>query len=331
VKFYLSRSEPLRTLKDHLDFYQEHGMNVEIRLTDAEFNREIPVRELEALEEQLRERKIGAFCHLPFHGLHLSCPDPRVMTYSREVLLEGLEIGGILGCKVAVLHSGFSNHVRPNQTEGWKERLIGSLREVVQAAEEEEIVLAIENAYEPDAQVLEEVISAVNSPWLRFCVDLGHAACFSRMAPEEWILTFKERIISLHVHDNEGLEDEHLACGRGVVGYDQVFEACKEIDLSCNVTLEVPDEEVFPSIEHLKEMGFEFVRGAVPLIEILPTLREAAEAEADSAASEEPAAEGAPAEAAGTAEEVGTAEQAGTAEPAGTAEKAENAENAGKA
>ena len=274
MKFHLSRSEPLRTLKENLDFYQEHEMNVEIRLTDAEFNREIPVRELEALEEELRERKIGVFCHLPFHGLHLSCPDPRVMTYSREVLMEGLEIGGILGCRVAVLHSGFSNHVRPNQIEEWKERLIVSLREMVTAAEEEEIVLAIENAYEPDAQVLEQVLSAINSPWLRFCVDLGHAACFSRMAPEEWIYAFKDHLISLHVHDNEGMEDEHLACGRGVVGYDQVFQACKEIDVSCNVTLEVGNDDIGPSIEHLKEVGFEFVKGPVPLERILPTLEE---------------------------------------------------------
>lgn len=273
MKFRLSRSEPLRTLKDHLGFYQEHKLNVEIRLTDAEYNREIPVRELEALAGELKERNISAFCHLPFHGLHLSCADPRVMSYSREVLSEGLEIGTILGCKAAVLHSGFSNHVRPGHTPIWKERLIESLRELVAAAADEEIVLAIENAYEPDAALLKEVLEAVDSPWLRFCVDLGHAACFSRMAPEEWVLTFKDHLISLHVHDNEGLEDEHLACGRGVVGYDQVFAALKEIDASCSIVLEVADDDVFPSIEHLKEVGFEFEQGEIPDQEILPSMK----------------------------------------------------------
>lgn len=247
-------------------------MNAEIRLTDAEYNREVAVRELEELERELRERKISAFCHLPFHGLHLSCPDPRVMEYSREVLMEGLEIGTILGCKVAILHSGFSNHVRPVHIETWKERLVTSLKDLSTQAEDEEIVLAIENAYEPDATVLKEVIDAVGSPWLKFCVDLGHAACFSRMAPEEWIYEFKDHLISIHVHDNEGMEDEHLACGQGVVGYDVVAQALKETGVSCNITLEVSDEDVLPSIEHLKAVGLEFERGEIPETEILPSL-----------------------------------------------------------
>jgi sugar phosphate isomerase/epimerase len=275
LKFRLSRSEPLRTLKGNLGFYQEHGMNVEIRLTDAEYNREVPVRELEALERDLTKLGISRFCHLPFHGLHLSCADPRVMSYSREVLMEGLEIGTILGCKVAILHSGFSNHVRPAHIETWKERLTQTLRELVAQAEDEEIVLAIENAYEPDATVLKEVMEVINSPWLRFCVDLGHAACFSRMAPEEWIHLFKDHLISLHVHDNEGLEDEHLACGRGVVGYDQVYQALTEIDASCTIVLEVSDEDIAPSIEHLNEVGFVFEKGEIPDSELLPSLKEA--------------------------------------------------------
>jgi sugar phosphate isomerase/epimerase len=272
LKLRLSRSEPLRTLSGNLPFYTEHGMNVEIRLTDAEYNREVAVKDLEDLARRLKEKSISAFCHLPFHGLHLSCPDPRVMTYSREVIQEGLEIGTILGCKAAILHSGFSNHVQPVQTQAWKERLIGSLRELVQQAEEEEIVLAIENAYEPDGALLLEVLEAIDSPWLRFCVDLGHAACFSRMAPEEWIVTFKDHLISLHMHDNEGMEDEHLACGRGVVGYDVVYQTLKEVDANCNVILEVADEDIAPSLEHLKSVGFAFEKGEIPDSEILPSM-----------------------------------------------------------
>ena len=81
-----------------------------------------------------RGRKISAFCHLPFHGLNLSCPDSRVMEYSREVIKEGLEIGIILGCKVAILHTGFSSQIRPRQVEAWKSRFIESMKELVTAA-----------------------------------------------------------------------------------------------------------------------------------------------------------------------------------------------------
>jgi sugar phosphate isomerase/epimerase len=264
LKFRLMKSEPLRTLRDNLAYLEHNRFNIDVRLTDAEYNREVHPRELEKLAAELKERKISAFCHLPHHGLHLSCPDPRVMEYSREVIQEGLEIGTILGCRVAVLYSGFSNHVRPAHIPEWRERLVGSLRELVTQAEEEEIILALENAYDPDATVLREVVDEIGSPWLRFSADLGRAACFSRMAPEEWILGFKERIIMISCHDNEGMEDDHLACGRGVVGYDQVFMAMQEADLSCVVNLDVAQEDADESIAHLESVGFVFERGEIP-------------------------------------------------------------------
>lgn len=245
-------------------------MNVTVHLTDADYNREVSVRALEELERDIRDRRIRASCYLPYHGLALSCPDSRVMAYSREVLLEGLEIGTILGCKVAILQTGFSNHIRPAGVASWKERFIESMRELVTAAEEEDTVLAIKNSFEPDGELLLEILREVNSPWLRFCADLGHAACFSRVAPEEWIHLFKEYIINLSFHDNEGLDDEHLACGRGVVGYDEVFAALKEIDATSNVTLDVAPEDIGPSIEHLNSVGFEFEKGEIPEEALLP-------------------------------------------------------------
>ncbi len=262
------KSEPLRTLRDNLAYLEQNRCSVDVRLTDAEYNREVHPLELEKLAAELKSRKISAFCHLPHHGLHLSCPDPRVMEYSREVIQEGLEIGTILGCRVAVLYSGFSNHVRPAHIPEWRERLVGSLRELVTQAEDEEIILALENAYDPDATVLREVVDEIASPWLRFSADLGRAACFSRMAPEEWILAFKERIIMISCHDNEGMEDDHLACGRGVVGYDQVFLALQEADVSCVVNLDVAHEDLDESISHLESVGFVFERGEIPESEL---------------------------------------------------------------
>ena len=59
------------------------------------------------------------------------------------------------------------------------------------------------------------------------------------MAPEEWIESFKDRIVMMHFHDNDGQDDLHQPCGEGVVGYDVVFDACKSAELSCPITLEV--------------------------------------------------------------------------------------------
>lgn len=270
MKFWLSRSEHLATLKDALPFCEQHGMGVTVRLTDADYNREVSVRDLENMEREMRDRKITPFCFLPYHGLALSCPDSRVMTYSREVLLEGLEIGTILGARVAILQTGFSNHIRPNMVQEWKERFITAMRDLVSVAEDGEIVLALKNSFEPDTDLLLEILETVNSPWLRFCVDVGHAACFSRVSPEAWIPVFKDYLICCNFHDNEGMEDEHLACGRGYVGFDGVYETLKAADAEAHITLDVAPELIPPSVDHLLSVGFEFEKGPIPEDQFLP-------------------------------------------------------------
>lgn len=55
------------------------------------------------------------------------------------------------------------------------------------------------------------------------CLDLGHA----HISPgiQEAIGTLGERIVSLHVHDNHGVRDEHLWPGEGTVDWPAVKEA----------------------------------------------------------------------------------------------------------
>jgi sugar phosphate isomerase/epimerase len=256
-------AESLASLKEIFPGLREAGHGLDLMLSDTDFNREVPFRQLEDLRRDLTEEGgVPITCHLPYVDLHFGSRDAKVHEYARDCFSEGLEIASVLRAKIAVLHVGFSNHIPPRRVETWRERFVESIQEVVRSAEEEEIVLAIENTYEPDGQMLREILDTVNSPFLKFCADLGHAACFSRMAPEEWIESFKDKIVLMHFHDNDGQEDLHQPCGEGVVGYDVVFDAVKSADITCPIVLEVPDEGWDASVEHLKQLGFPF--GDVP-------------------------------------------------------------------
>ncbi len=263
MKYRLHRQKTLNTaslptLPGILPGLREAGFGLDLMLSDTEFNREVSFKDLENLRRELSDESVAVSCHLPYLDLHFGSIDPKVHEYAKDCLQFGLEMAGDLRARVAVLHAGFSNHIPPKRRGEWRERLLESLQELVRGAEEEEIILALENTYEPDGEVLRDIFETVNSPWLRFCADLGHAACFSRMAPEEWIESFKDRIVMMHFHDNDGQDDLHQACGQGVVGYEPVFEALTAANLSCAITLEVGDEDWEPSIEHLKQIGFEF-------------------------------------------------------------------------
>ncbi|MBD3163308.1 MAG: TIM barrel protein [Candidatus Latescibacteria bacterium] len=252
----------MEEIKKALPGIREAGHGLDLLLSDTAYNREVPFKDLEDLYRYLSDEKIPTTCHLPYINLHPGSRDPEVHRYAKDSILEGLEMASVLHASIAVLHLGFCNHIPPKHQEGWKERVLALLREMIEQAEEEELILAIENTYEPDGEMIRSVLDEIDSPWLRFCADLGHAACFARMAPEEWISEFKDRIVLLNFHDNDGLDDLHNACGDGVVGYEPVFEACKEADLTCPIVLEVSEEAWEPSVAHLKEIGFEF--GEVP-------------------------------------------------------------------
>lgn len=253
----------LPTLKDAASTLREVGLGLDLMLSDAGFNREVPLKELEHLRRDLEdEGGLSITCHLPYVDLQLGSRDPMVSDYARDCLSEGLEIASALRARIAVVHVGFSNHIPPRRVAGWRDVFVERIGELTAAAEAEDIILALENTYEPDGTILTDILGAVGGPFLGFCADLGHAACFSRMAPEEWIEQFKDRIVMMHFHDNDGLDDLHQACGEGVVDYEPVFEACKAADLSCPIALEVSDDAWDPSVEHLKKIGFEF--GEVP-------------------------------------------------------------------
>jgi len=259
--FPLSYPVPLAKLRESIPFLLDHGLNVETDLSDTTYNAEVSIRELERLAIELRRNKIKVIAALPHHDLKIASRDMTILRHSLDAIQEGLEIGKILGARIAVFRSGFSNHVKPEDIDWWVERSIASLEDLVARAQEEEVILALENTWESDEQVLVRLFEAIDSPWFRFCCDVGHAACFSNFAPEEWIVQFREKIVNLHFHDNDGIQDLHLACGEGVVGFDVIYETVKqELAEPVNITLEVKPEALEPSIEHLESCGFRFAR-----------------------------------------------------------------------
>jgi sugar phosphate isomerase/epimerase len=259
--FPLSYPILLADLQESIPFLRTHGLNVEIDLSDTTYNATVSIRDLERLAIALRRNKIKVVAHLPHHDLKLASHDKMILQHSMDALQEGLEIGKILGARVAIFHSGFSNHVKPDEVDWWVEQCVGGLEDLVGRAQEEEVIVALQNTWESDEQVLARLFQAVDSPWFRFCCDVGHAACFSQFAPEEWIAQFRDRVVNFHFHDNDGMADLHQACGVGVVGFDVIYETVRqELTEPVNITLQVRREDLTASIHHLTECGFRFER-----------------------------------------------------------------------
>jgi sugar phosphate isomerase/epimerase len=80
------------------------------------------------------------------------------------------------------------------------------------------ITLAIENAWEENPHVLERLVDLLPKG-AAVCIDVGHVSAFSRLTLKRWWDVLGDRVAALHLHDNDGLSDEHLAPGKGIVDF----------------------------------------------------------------------------------------------------------------
>lgn len=71
------------------------------------------------------------------------------------------------------------------------------------------------------------------------CLDLGHAHI--TVGVNEAIAVLGNRIVSIHVHDNHGIKDEHLWPGDGTIGWPRAAEALKSLPTPPAAVLEIMD------------------------------------------------------------------------------------------
>ena len=124
-----------------------------------------------------------------------------------------------VGAKFIVTHIG--NTGDPFTEEGFK-AFIKSLELLLFLAEKNGIIIALENIISElsSYDVIEKILKQFKSENLAVCLDLGHAKIAGGIS--NGIEKFGSKIISLHVHDNNGIKDEHLVPGTGIINWDMV-------------------------------------------------------------------------------------------------------------
>ena len=55
----------------------------------------------------------------------------------------------------------------------------------------------------------------------------------------EYIHSFRDRIAHIHWHDNNGIRDEHLPIGRGLIDHELIVRELRSINYDGTITLEV--------------------------------------------------------------------------------------------
>src|SRR5262249_16791084 len=116
------------------------------------------------------------------------------------------------------------------------------------------------NMWEFEPAIIGDVLTAVNHPSLRACLDVGHARISSDIPLDGWLATLGPFIIHTHLNNNDGRQDAHagLHAPAGVIDYYAALDRLRALPAAPTMTLEMDSvEDMRASLDyfHLPESG----------------------------------------------------------------------------
>ena len=159
--------------------------------------------------------------HGPFLDLNPMSFDSRIARVTADRFKQAYEAALMLGADRIVYHSGMIPTVY--YTDGWAERTASfwnRFLEDVGAGSAEGPLVCMENVLDREVTPFLEAAMRVDHPGFGICLDIGHVFCYAADPLSVWIRKLSGRIRHVHLHDNDGIRDLHLALGEGQVPWE---------------------------------------------------------------------------------------------------------------
>ncbi len=249
-------SVPHDEVRQVLDVVVEGGLGLEVTLYDTRWLMDNgALDEAEEIRKSLENRVEVITTHGPLFDLNPGSLDPIIRDYTRDCFIRGVEVCAALGGRKIVYHT-FHNPLLPSGVlPGWKERAKPIWEELNGTAEEEGVEVCLENSYEPTAEFFADLFNAFADERTRMCFDPAHVHLYSRDGQSSWVITMGHLISHLHLNDNEGISDDHLALGEGEIPYSTILPELYGACLDSTVVLEMRADRIDQSLRFLRTLG----------------------------------------------------------------------------
>ncbi len=193
--------------------------------------------------------------HAPFTDIGCGAIDSCIRKVSLERLKQAVDLAVLFEAKSLVFHTGWERKIYADAKEFWLSFAIDTILALCKHARASNIPIALENVFELDTELHKAIFSKIPDDMLGFCLDAGHVYAFSKTPLNKWLDDLGPRIRHLHLHDNRGESDEHLAPRQGVIDFDLLFSWLSERGMRPVLTLEAHDEKtVIPGLLAVGEL-----------------------------------------------------------------------------
>ena len=247
---------PYTMLKEgYLSRFLERGINPEIGF-DAGALDDLSETECREIARKIHERPLSLTLHAPFVDLSPGSPDPAVRALTRQRFEQLLRVAGLFHPLRIVCHAGYDWKRYLYMRERWIEYSLSTWEWMAEKTASVGAALMLENVYERGPEEMEPLFKTLRVHGVGFCLDTGHQAAFGSTPLVDWVEALGPYLGQLHLHDNFGRRDDHLAVGQGDIDFEELFQALREIrEEPPPVTLEPHRERDLPSsLEYLEKI-----------------------------------------------------------------------------
>ena len=198
------------------------------------------------LKKAARENGLEFTVHAPFVDINIASPNPALRRVMLRRLEKSLNYARQLKSRQWVFHSGWKSSVSefyPNLD--WQTNL-RSVRSLLTTAKKLGVEISLENTPEPFNFLVKRMqdfalfYSELGSDSdIDITLDIAHANTSQQVF--EFIEKFANKIVHVHVSDNEGKYDSHRGLGYGKIEWKKVAKTLKRVNYKGIVMLESVD------------------------------------------------------------------------------------------
>ena len=238
-----------------LDIFITNRLNPEIGFGADALDRFSP-EEMGDVGEKIGEAGLTTTIHSPFMDLSPGSPDPEIRTITRKRLEQVLRLIPLFRPVTVVCHTGYDHRRYWHMKDEWLEKSLETWVWFAEAVNNKGALLMLENVYEQGPDDIVAFFERLPEDQVGFCLDTGHQNVFSETHMTRWVKSLGPYLKQLHLHDNGGEQDEHLAPGKGQIDFVALFDQLSSTGISpVVVTLEPhKEDDLKPGLEYLRKI-----------------------------------------------------------------------------
>ena len=240
-----------------LNVAKNHGLGLEFNNTciSEALDQKNRQKLLRAMSRQFEQVGFpAAILHGPFTEIHPAAIDHRARQMAMDRLEEAFEVSKALSIKSMVVHSGWIPFIYFKE---WQSEKAAEFWQEFMTDKPDDFCIYIENVLEDEPYMICKMMSYIDNPNIKLCLDIGHAnaATQDNIPVEIWIQQLAPYIGHFHLHNNPGTSDTHGSFDLGSMDIHSIFRTIEEA-CSDDVTFTIESRDCRSSVKWLQKYQY---------------------------------------------------------------------------